>query len=184
MTPTFDQLEIIYAKVRATISPRVQRSKVFCMAPWIQLHAQTNGDVGPCCMANMEEGNAIANLNTNADIRAAWNSEAMMRLRQNMLKGKESAICKNCYAYEKVGRYSERTQYNSLYKAYYGRVLNTSPQGYVAEQSIPLIDIRFSNRCNYKCRICQQRIQLALARRRIAPRPQCKALSQRIENGC
>jgi MoaA/NifB/PqqE/SkfB family radical SAM enzyme len=154
MTPTFDQLEIIYAKVRATISPRVQRSKVFCMAPWIQLHAQTNGDVGPCCMANMEEGNAIANLNTNADIRAAWNAEAMMRLRQNMLKGKESAICKNCYAYEKVGRYSERTQYNSLYKAYYGRVLNTSPQGYVAEQSIPLIDIRFSNRCNYKCRIC------------------------------
>jgi MoaA/NifB/PqqE/SkfB family radical SAM enzyme len=105
-------------------------------------------------MANMEEGNAIANLNSHADISAAWNSEAMMRLRQNMLKGKGSAICKNCYAYEKVGRYSERTQYNSLYKAYYGRVLNTSPQGYVAEQSIPLIDIRFSNRCNYKCRIC------------------------------
>jgi MoaA/NifB/PqqE/SkfB family radical SAM enzyme len=132
----------------------MRTSKVFCMAPWIQLHAQTNGDVGPCCMANMDNGNAVSNLNVNPDISAAWNAPAMKQLRRNMLDGKKSSICLNCYEYEKVGKFSERMQYNWDFKRYFSRVLNTRSDGLVRETSIPVIDIRFSNRCNYKCRIC------------------------------
>jgi len=124
------------------------------MAPWIQLHAQTNGDVGPCCMANMDNGNAISNLNQQPNISAAWNAPALKKLRRNMLEGKESSICLNCYEYEKVGKFSERMQYNRDFKRYFTRVLNTGMDGSVDKTAIPLIDIRFSNRCNYKCRIC------------------------------
>ncbi len=78
----------------------------------------------------------------------------MKQLRRNMLSGKKSSICDNCYEYEKVGKFSERMQYNRDFKRYFPRVLNTGPDGHVIDASIPLIDIRFSNRCNYKCRIC------------------------------
>jgi MoaA/NifB/PqqE/SkfB family radical SAM enzyme len=124
------------------------------MAPWIQLHAQTNGDVGPCCMAYMDDGNAVANLNENPEIGLAWNSEAMRALRVNMMNDRETRTCLNCYEYEKVGKFSERMQYNRDYKQYFNRVLQTGPDGHVKAAAVPLIDIRFSNRCNYKCRIC------------------------------
>jgi len=105
-------------------------------------------------MANLDGGNAVSNLNVNPDITAAWNSAAMKQLRTNMLKGKESSICLNCYEYERVGKISERMQYNKDYKRDFFRVLDTDRSGGVGELGIPLIDIRFSNRCNYKCRIC------------------------------
>jgi hypothetical protein len=105
-------------------------------------------------MANMDNGNAVSNLNVNPDISAAWNAPAMKQLRRNMLDGKKSSICLNCYEYEKVGKFSERMQYNWDFKRYFSRVLNTRSDGLVRETSIPVIDIRFSNRCNYKCRIC------------------------------
>lgn len=149
--PVLDQLQMIYGRARSEMSPLLRTSKVFCMAPWIQLHAQTNGDVGPCCMDN---GNALANLNSQPDIAAAWNSAPMRQLRGNMMKGTESSICLNCYEYEKVGRFSERMQYNRDYKRYFNRVLATRSDGSMPGMGIPLIDIRFSNRCNYKCRIC------------------------------
>lgn len=43
---------------------------------------------------------------------------------------------------------------NSDYPHYFERVNNTLPDGTVVESNIPLLDIRFSNKCNYKCRIC------------------------------
>ncbi len=152
--PLLDQLQIVYGRARSELSPLLRTSKVFCMAPWIQLHAQTNGDVGPCCMANMDNGNAVSNLNADPDISAAWNSSAMRRLRTDMLAGAESSICLNCYEYEKVGKFSERMQYNRDYRSCFHRVLGTAPDGSIAALDVPLIDIRFSNRCNYKCRIC------------------------------
>jgi MoaA/NifB/PqqE/SkfB family radical SAM enzyme len=152
--PLLDRLEIIYGRARAELDPLIRVSKVFCMAPWMQLHAQTNGDVGPCCMANMDNGNAVSNLNMEPDLTKAWNSFAMRQLRRNMLIGRQSSICLNCYEYEKVGRFSERMQYNRDFKRHFHRVLSTRPDGSIPHSDIPLIDIRFSNRCNYKCRIC------------------------------
>lgn len=131
----------------------LQNSEVFCMAPWIQLHAQTNGEIIPCSMSAYK-GDTIGNLRQNSNLFEAWNSEKMKQLRLNMLQNKKSAICGNCYDYEKIGKVSDRMQYNRDYKEYYNRVTATLADGTVTELSIPLLDIRFSNKCNYKCRIC------------------------------
>ena len=129
-------------------------SEVFCMAPWIQLHAQTNGKVSPCCMSFVTGGNELGDLRENPDLRESWNSKNMKQLRQNMLQGKKSSICTHCYEYEKVGKFSERMQYNRDFKNEYPRITATLADGTFKKLSVPVIDIRFSNKCNYKCRIC------------------------------
>ncbi len=132
----------------------LQQSEVFCMAPWIQIHAQTNGAVAPCCMADASGGKETGNLNHNANLSEQWNSPRMQELRKNMLEGKKSPICGNCYKYELHGKMSERMTYNRDHKRSISRLLMTDSNGYLHEPDIPIIDLRFSNKCNYKCRIC------------------------------
>jgi MoaA/NifB/PqqE/SkfB family radical SAM enzyme len=124
------------------------------MAPWIQLHAQTNGKVAPCCMSSIHGGNELGDLRENPNLEDAWNSDNMKQLRLNMLSGKKSSICTHCYDYEKVGKFSERMQYNKDYRRHYSKVTATLKDGSLKDLNVPLIDIRFSNKCNYKCRIC------------------------------
>lgn len=131
-----------------------KKSKVFCISPWIQLHAQTNGYVVPCCMAYPSEETKVGNLKKDSDLLQSWNSEEMKQLRRNMLGGKESAVCTNCYRYEKLGKQSERMNYNQNYKTYTHRLFATEADGTLPLDEIPILDLRFSNKCNYKCRIC------------------------------
>ncbi|MCW5906334.1 MAG: twitch domain-containing radical SAM protein [Chitinophagales bacterium] len=131
----------------------LHQSKVFCMAPWIQLHAQTHGEVTPCCVSAYK-GECVGNLRTDANLSHAWNSAAMKKLRQNMLNGTASNMCGNCYESEALGKSSDREQYNRDYVSYFKRVENTLSDGTVTDNTIPILDIRFSNKCNYKCRIC------------------------------
>ncbi|MBP6516986.1 MAG: twitch domain-containing radical SAM protein [Chitinophagales bacterium] len=132
----------------------LDNSKVFCMAPWIQLHAQTNGKVAPCCMSSIKNGNEIGDLNINPSLLESWNSENMKKLRLDMLSGVKNSICDNCYDYEKLGRSTERHYYNRDFQNYFSRVKDTNSDGAVNNNTVPIIDIRFSNKCNYKCRIC------------------------------
>jgi hypothetical protein len=111
--------------------PKLSDSKVFCISPWIQLHAQTNGYVGPCCMASMNEANYLSDLNDNPNLLDAWNSEKMRQLRLAMLKGEKSSICQNCYKYEELGNESERIKYNKDYVQYIDRVFKTDKTGSV-----------------------------------------------------
>jgi MoaA/NifB/PqqE/SkfB family radical SAM enzyme len=147
-------LELAKSRISAFNSKLLTDSDVFCMAPWIQLHAQTNGTVAPCCMSSIHGGNELGDLRKNPRLEDAWNSDNMKQLRLNMLQGKKSSICTHCYDYEKVGKFSERMQYNKDYKRYYSKVTATLKDGSLKDLNVPLIDIRFSNKCNYKCRIC------------------------------
>jgi MoaA/NifB/PqqE/SkfB family radical SAM enzyme len=133
---------------------KYRSSEVFCMSPWIQLHAQTNGLVAPCCMAATDETNYLADLNENPNLSEAWNADRMKALRLAMLKGEKSSICNHCYKYESLGFKSERQKYNRDYLEHFNRVLETKPDGSLENHPPIILDMRFSNKCNYKCRIC------------------------------
>ena len=142
------------SRISAVNSELLKQSEVFCMAPWIQLHAQTTGKISPCCMSTIYDGNELGDLRENPGIEAAWNSENMKQLRKKMLEGKKSTICNHCYDYERLGKFSERMTYNRDFRHYFSRVKRTLPDGSIEDADVPLLDIRFSNKCNYKCRIC------------------------------
>lgn len=149
--------QVIYntlSKVPSRKNKLLHKSEVFCMAPWIQLHAQTNGKVAPCCMSAVSDGCEFGDLRENPRMEDAWNSTNAKQLRLNMLKGEKSNICSHCYDYEKNGKFSERMTYNRDYGKVFSKVTATAPDGSLEGLDIPLIDIRFNNKCNYKCRIC------------------------------
>ncbi len=105
-------------------------------------------------MSLVIDGNEVGDLRKNPNLADAWNSGNMKQLRRNMLEGKKSTICTSCYKYEALGNSSERNLYNRDYQDYFNRISETGADGSLPEVNVPIIDIRFSNKCNYKCRIC------------------------------
>ena len=132
----------------------LEASEVFCMAPWVNLHAQPDGHAYPCCISCFDKKNAVGNFHDTPEIESMWNSDGMKKLRTAMLKGEESRTCKNCYEYDRIGKFSERKQFNRDYAHHFGRVNETLSDGSCTRTEIISLDIRFSNQCNYKCRIC------------------------------
>ena len=119
-----------------------------CAAPWVHLHAQANGDLLPCCIANTSL--PVGNLKTQT-MEEAWHGEAMVKLRANMLSGKPSAECTYCYNVEQSGGHSPRHNFNRVFGPSLAAQL---PLDAAPPLRLSYIDFRFSNLCNFKCRTC------------------------------
>lgn len=118
----------------------------FCIYPWVSIEVEPNGDVRPCCM--MPIGESFGSLK-DSTIDEIWNNDKMQSFRQDMLDGKGSDLCNKCYIVEDSGGSSVRQGANIKFAEHIGKALyNVSP-------GIKYMDIRFSNVCNFKCRICR-----------------------------
>ena len=40
-------------RIRMLEQKKAKESKVFCMAPWVHVHAWAGGEVYPCCLSNV-----------------------------------------------------------------------------------------------------------------------------------
>lgn len=119
-------------------------SEVFCMLPWIHLHAYPDGKAYPCCLADMNYPVGSMKENTMDEI---WRDEKMATMRDNMLNEKPCVECTKCYEQEKMGFFSMR---NSSNKAFGHNIKDIDSD----EFHIRYYDIRFSNLCNLACRSC------------------------------
>ncbi len=128
-------------------------SKVFCMMPWVHLHVTQYGTVTPCCQTPWDDKNAFGDINQQS-INEIWNSEGIKKFRKKMLGGQADSRCERCYIKEKAGLYSLRKATNIDYAGFLNRVQQTLPDGTSPNTQPVYFDIRFSNHCNFKCRIC------------------------------
>jgi len=128
-------------------------SETFCMYPWMHLHLYPDGRAKPCCMAEHREVEPLGNASTTT-MREIWNSDAMKKLRLNMLAGKPSAECQRCYEKEKSGFFSGRRSANKHHGHHIKRVNETQQDGHLERFEMTHWDIRFSNLCNLRCRSC------------------------------
>lgn len=135
-------------------SGSLRDSGVFCLAPWTHLHVLTTGEMFPCCMSAHEPANAVGQLKDGDTLASAWNSEKMRELRRKMLKGEASELCERCYKTEAVGQRSWRISANEEFAHHFEMVERTDESGRVERIHLPYLDIRFSNACNLRCRIC------------------------------
>lgn len=122
-------------------------SNTFCILPFVHLYAEPKGEMKPCCIAGGFD--APLNLKT-LSIDEAFNSEQMKELRKDMLEGKRNKVCDVCYKREDVTNHSPRLDFNK-------NTIWELPQiekDYSVETQFQHIDIRFSNLCNFKCRMC------------------------------
>jgi MoaA/NifB/PqqE/SkfB family radical SAM enzyme len=123
----------------------------FCMLPWVSLEASPIGTVRPCCLADDEirdnNGNKFKLINSNFD--AIRNSDHMVSLRQEFLRGEQPRTCRRCWAEEDAGRTSKRMHTLNRLKH-----MGISPNWTEDAKPLMFLDLKLGNICNLKCRIC------------------------------
>ena len=129
-------------------------SKTFCILPWIHFFHDPTGRIKPCCAATGDFGN-IQDFTSSAD---AANTPAMRQVRTEMLAGQEPKACAGCYREESHGIPSFRSAKNQdiehLSIDVDSLLAKTAPNGHLQDFAMQYWDIRFSNICNLKCRMC------------------------------
>ncbi len=144
------------------MSPEIKRSNTLCDRPFTHLYAEADGEVRPCCIAGFfPEKLSLAE----RSIEEVWNSEPMCRLRRDMLAGVRNPVCEVCYEREDRGEVSprllpvneeaSREAAQIVKKPEYAFGL-PEPDGRLAVD-IQFLDLRFSNLCDQKCRMCNHR---------------------------
>jgi radical SAM protein with 4Fe4S-binding SPASM domain len=128
----------------------VELPATICALPWQNLSLDVDGSSRPCCkFAHHDDGSPyqMANLK-DAPLDEVWNGDGMQKLRRDFLDGVKPAECTTCWDEEDAGILSLRQtwQYRGLRSE--PDYEDTAPDHPVA------LDLKLTNACNLKCRIC------------------------------
>lgn len=131
----------------------MDNNKSFCSFFWSQIHVdQQSGNVKPCCISHNEM--SLGNINDQT-IDELWNAPLLQELRSKALKGEEIKGCEKCTKLDQSGQESLRTYANDNMSPQVKEwVAATDENGKCPSSKPTTWDIRFSNVCNFKCRIC------------------------------
>lgn len=124
--------------------------EVFCVAPWMALDIRHDGEVKPCCVSEYTYGDI-----KQKSLWEIWNDEPIRKLRENMLNDIPTKSCQVCYNNQAAGKSSLRQDFNGdLFKYYKKFVYETNDDYTVNEPGFVWWDLKLSNKCNFKCRMC------------------------------
>jgi MoaA/NifB/PqqE/SkfB family radical SAM enzyme len=118
------------------------KSKTFCSALWTAIYQSPNGSVSPCCVWRGTLGNV-----NNSSIDDIFNSEYVNGLKNKMLDGKKINQCKYCYDIENDTK-SESTRH------FFNKHFIDKIDWESSDSKFLYWDLRISNLCNFKCRMC------------------------------
>ena len=119
--------------------------KNFCVLPFVNLEARTDGTVSPCCIMQDDSG---SQLSEGATLSEVWKSKWLEDYRQAFLNGKKPEACFNCWNEEEAGIESKRLRENVYYRWMFDF---KNPK---ATKTPISLDLKLGNVCNSKCRIC------------------------------
>ena len=143
--------------------------KNFCVIPFIHLATTTEGTCRLCCKVskfdtiNKPDGTPY---NVNADsIDEIWNSDHYTEIRNRVLSDEQLPECKTCWREEEIFSNdwskdrkeelpSKRRKENQKWLHREETRLTNDWQTVVDNPQIRYFDIRLSNLCNLKCRMC------------------------------
>lgn len=124
----------------------------FCYAPFAHMYLQPGEYNSICCKStefrkrNLSNGVNVGSIDT----KTHWSSDYYKDIRTRMFNGEELEHCTECYDAERNGGYSDRMGYNDRYQDIIEPNIEFGNQ---YKKPIDL-DIRASNLCNLKCRMC------------------------------
>lgn len=142
-----------------------KKSKSFCVVPFTTLFMGATGENRLCCISSnpIIEEKIIRNdkeITRKREIKIypkdiqkdVWTSDYFKNIRQRMLNGEMIEECKRCYELEEAGGRSDRQQLNDHYDRINEYTFNVETGN---NKNTPVdLDIRPSNLCNLKCRMC------------------------------
>ena len=131
------------------------------MAPWTHTYLSPQTERRLCCASREPAQNFEQYIDTNSGtgkyipitLEEHWNSDHMKSVRRRMMAGEtlpECAVCNDKLLNTDV----YRSYFNSLFGHKYLQAVETTDEtGYTTMKPISW-DYRFSNLCNFKCRMC------------------------------
>jgi hypothetical protein len=137
------------------------KPETLCMAPWTHTYLSPQTERRMCC-ASREPAQSFeqyidtksgTGIYTPMTLDQHWNSEHMRSVRQRMLAGETLPECDVCNS-RLLNTDVYRSYFNQLFEHKYAEVLeSTDATGYTTMKPVSW-DYRFSNLCNFKCRMC------------------------------
>jgi hypothetical protein len=132
-----------------------------CMAPWVHTYLSPQTERRMCCASREPAQNFEQYIDTSAGtgkyipitLDQHWNSDHMQSVRRRMMAGETLPECEVCN--DKLLNTSVyRSYFNSLFGHKYEQVVDsTDDTGHTTMKPVSW-DYRFSNLCNFKCRMC------------------------------
>jgi hypothetical protein len=133
----------------------------FCLAPWTHTYISPQGERRLCCASREPAQNFKQYIDTDAgtgsfaplSLKSWWNGEHIRTIRSQWLKGEVPSACEVC---------DKKLLNTNVYKDYFGHLFgdlrqeaieSTDDGGYTSMEPISW-DYRYSNVCNFKCRMC------------------------------
>ena len=132
-----------------------------CMAPWTHTYLSPQTERRMCCASREPAQNFKQYIDTTSGsgkyipitLDKHWNSKHMKSVRRRMMAGETLPECEVCN--DKLLNTSVyRSYFNQLFGHKYNEAMeNTQPDGSTDMKPVSW-DYRFSNLCNFKCRMC------------------------------
>lgn len=139
----------------------MNKPKTMCLAPWVHTYLSPQTERRMCCASREPAQNFQQYIDVSAGtgryipitLDEHWNSEHMRSVRRRMIAGETLPECEVC---------NDKLLNTSVYRSYFDQMFghkydsiieNTSPDGYTSLTPVSW-DYRFSNLCNFKCRMC------------------------------
>jgi len=136
-------------------------AKSLCLAPWTHTYLSPQTERRMCCASREPAQNFAQYIDTSAGtgryipitLEQHWNGEHMRSVRRRMLAGETLPECEVCND-QLLNTDVYRTYFEHLFRHKLPEVINsTAPDGSTSMQPVSW-DYRFSNLCNFKCRMC------------------------------
>jgi MoaA/NifB/PqqE/SkfB family radical SAM enzyme len=123
------------------------------MHPFTGLATREDGAIKVCCRSHP------IGFIQDAPLEYHWNSEAMTRIRRQVLIGERPPECAPCFALEDQGVESLRQRHIAgvipeSRITLYPNAISNMRHDFTMPFEIPTIEIKMNNLCNLKCRMC------------------------------
>jgi hypothetical protein len=139
----------------------MDKPATLCMAPWTHTYLSPQTERRMCCASREPAQNFQQYIDTSSgtgkyipiSLDEHWNSEHMKSVRRRMMAGETLPECDVCNS-KLLNTDVYRSYFNSLFGHKYLQALeHTDATGYTTMKPVSW-DYRFSNLCNFKCRMC------------------------------
>jgi hypothetical protein len=139
----------------------LEKSESLCLAPWTHTYISPQGERRMCCASREPAQNFKHYIDTKAGsgkyipitLEEHWNSAHMQSVRQRMIAGETLPECEVCND-KLLNTDVYRAYFWQLFKHKYDKISSTTDADGATTMLPVSWDYRFSNLCNFKCRMC------------------------------
>lgn len=123
------------------------KNKFFCYMPWFAMTLRADGSIKPCCQYSNKNLDKISSGGVDF-----LNSKNFINLRKKFLEGGKPEECRSCWERECQMGESRRLWFIEKFLKFVPENYNFKEK--VKKSELIQVDIKFSNLCNLKCRMC------------------------------